>query len=921
MLESEEFIHEQEQLKEYEISKPTFLTQKQAEKRSQQIVQESINYNLQLRLDKSDSYQGIVEIEFNVSHVQGDIFIDYSGQYIDKVIVNNQLIPQAEQTYLNQIWNGLFLTIPLQYCNNGRNRIAIVFSNQYSNDGNGLHSFIDADQLQYIYSNNEPFYCNRIFPCFDQPDLKANLSVTIVAPKEWIIVSNEFKIKESPYSKAEYKKYIPDTQLPCEILGNIHDQNDYHFAVFKKNQLCPSYLFCFAAGSYQEIKYENPYNNILMSIYCRKSLLKYAENLADWIFAANIEAIKLYEQLFDYPFPYSKLDSIFCPEYNSGGMENIGLICYDDEYLFKEEQTSKQYTYFLITITHEISHMWFGDLVTMKWWNDLWLNESFAEFISHYIISKMNVNHKPLCNIWVLFNDSIQWGYQADQKTTTHPIAGDVENTEIALSIFDGISYSKGSAVLRQLMCLMGEQPFFDGLKAYFKKFAFKNAVLNDLIIHLEQEFKKLHLGFTIHEWQKQWIQTAGLNECQPIFNPQDRSDHAKLKIVQTSSSSQHQALRRHKIQVAFFDQNANITSYPILLNDYHETILTYDASKTEYKAVLLNYADQGYIKINFDDISFHFFKKNVNKINDILTRTLIWGVFYDLVRDGKISSEEYVDIFIGNIPNEQSEDIITNQVENLTQLYSHYTPEKYKLPLGERVFNFLLKYLLSIPKDNKNRIICVRDSLDSFARTDAHITKLVNWFKGEDQDLKHIEIGLALSWRIVALAHKIKKYTREEKNDLYKIQKERDPSDTSQYYQHLCKALDLNPDERETLWKFYLSSSNKLSVKNLTYSWSGFNSTFNRADLIPYFDKFFSVIKNIIDTKSQEFASEFFFYLLPVTDDSQKLIQNIEQLLSNFDEDHPFFKVLIEEKLDDIQRQQKAHLCFKNTASLAKHN
>ncbi|KAL4494534.1 hypothetical protein ABPG72_004436 [Tetrahymena utriculariae] len=906
---------------EYLNEKPRFLNQAQAERRRQQFVEHSINYKLQLRLDKGEKYQGVVEVEFNLTNAGRDLFIDYQGSSIEKVVINKAELGKAGDSYLKQIWNGLFVKLPTHYLNNGRNVVTIVFSNEYSNDGCGLHSFTDTDGKQYLYSQCEPYWCNRIFPSFDQPDLKATLEATIVAPKDWVILSNELKSHEAQFSQQDYKTHNPTMPYSCSILGNIPENNDYHYAVFNKTQLYPTYLFGFVAGLYGEIKCEQTYNNIPMSLYCRQSLIVHLQNMSDWLFASTIESMKLYEDLFGYPYPYHKYDQVFCPEYNMGAMENTGLVTFNDLYIFREEKTASSYTSFLNTVTHELSHHWFGNLVTMKWWNDLWLNESFADFISHYIISKMTVSHKPLTNIWIEFNLRKSWGYRTDQLNTTHPIACLVENTEAADSIFDGISYSKGSATLRQLMSLMGDKPFSDALKKYFKKFEFRNTVLDDLIEFFDHEFKQLNLGFSLHEWQKSWIQTAGLNECQPVFNPEDRSANASLKIIQTPALPQHPTLRRHKLQVAFFDENANITTYPILLNEAHETVLDYDASKTQFKGVLLNYGDWGFIKVLLDDISIEFFKLNLHKITDIVTRTLIWRAFFDMVRDGKLSSEEYIDIFINAIPNESSDDIITSQLQYLQGAFSSFTPEQYKLVLGERVFNFLLKYLLSIQPENKNRIIAVRDKLDGFARSDAHIAKLLAWYNGTDEDLKNIEVGLSVQWRIVSLVHKSRKYTREEKASLFKKQAERDPSDTSKNYEQKCRALDVNAEEREKLWNFYFSAENTLSVRNLEYSWSGFNSSFNHEELEPYFEKFFEKILHVYDNKPKEFANDFYQYLLPNTEDYAKLISRLENLLSNLNEKYVFLQRYIKESIDDCQRKQRTHNCFRSRAPLAKNN
>lgn len=237
-------------------------------------------------------------------------------------------------------------------------------------------------------------------------------------------------------------------------------------------------------------------------------------------------------------------------------MENAGCVTFNDLYVFKEEVDVGRLARFANTIVHELIHHWFGNLVTMKWWNDLWLNESFADFISYFCMSKLTITTKPFPHVWAMANQRKGWGYATDQKITTHPIAGDVANTEAAESIFDGITYAKGAATLRQLLALVGEDLFSNAMGNYFGKFAWNNATLDDFINSIDIEFRKKNFGFSLAEWQTEWITKAGLNEALPVFDPESRSEKSVLTIQQGVALQEHPTLRRHKVHIAFFKKD-----------------------------------------------------------------------------------------------------------------------------------------------------------------------------------------------------------------------------------------------------------------------------------------------------------------------------------------------------------------------------
>jgi len=434
--------------------------------------QDNLKYDLFLKLMKGDTYEGKVTATMDLQKVSPEFFIDYCGTEVLQIKVNGKDIPSDDK--YEKLRNDRFIQIPHDNLQVGKNELFIHFRNNYASNGQGLHSFTDTDGSQYIYSELEPYYCNFIFPTFDQPDLKAPLSLTTATPNEWQVIAN------NPMDQTATNNLKVDDYLSAE------EQATYKLRSFEPTPRISTYLYAVVAGNYKEIVSKESHNNIAMSLYARESLMKFLEPQAEEIFLIHRESIKFYEEFFGVPYPFKKCDSVFAVEYNMGAMENPGCILYNDIYVWKNKVPKHMNTSRSNTICHEVSHQWFGNLVTMKWWNDLWLNESFAEFISHYCQEKIyqrliekGVSH---INPWANNHARKDRAYTEDQQFTTHPIAGEVRDTDEAKAIFDGITYNKGAATLRQLMALMGDKAFGTALGSYFKKYGWGNTTLNDFI-------------------------------------------------------------------------------------------------------------------------------------------------------------------------------------------------------------------------------------------------------------------------------------------------------------------------------------------------------------------------------------------------------------------------------------------------------
>ena len=477
---------------EEKVEKKVPLTQEEAKMRKSLLTKEDGTYNVKYDLvltirktgDKLESekhdFEGLLNLTFDY-YPKADIkdpflFLNFVGE-IHYLEYNGT---KAE----NFSYEKNRLKIELNSLKpNESNTLKILFSGDYNHNGVGLHHYTDpSDKKEYLYTQFAPYDCNRLFPVFDQPNLKAILDLKVIAPKEWIVLSNAHEKEIFDFTLEKCKEKLP---LCPESLKHLFEQHsieskNYHMYIFNATPRISSYLYALCAGPYFCIENKKYEFRVPLRLFMRESLKDSGE--PDEIFRVTIAGMKFYEEYFGIAFQFDKYDQIFCPEYNMGAMENVGLITLNEFYCWKEKPTQRRRTGFAITILHELAHMWFGDFVTMNWWNDLWLNESFATFISHLCMANSNELNKTYTTSWVLFGEYKGYAYSADQKPTTHPVMSEIKNTDEAETEFDVIVYEKGSSLVKQMYYFIGDEAFSNGLKSYFKKYGWGNTVFDDFI-------------------------------------------------------------------------------------------------------------------------------------------------------------------------------------------------------------------------------------------------------------------------------------------------------------------------------------------------------------------------------------------------------------------------------------------------------
>ena len=703
-----------------------------------------------------------------------------------------------------------------------------------------------------------------------------------------------------------------------------------------------------------------------MSVYCRESLFQYLKLDADDIFTITIEGIKFYEKLFGYEFPFSKYDQIFCPEYNGGAMENPGAVTYNDElYIFKEDVVIERRTRRALCISHELSHMWFGNLVTMKWWNDLWLNEAFADLVAHYCISELEKSSLAYLNLapgWFMLFKKKCLAYVEDQYQTTHPVSGECLNTEEADTNFDMITYAKGASSLKQLMSLMGADMFSEALKVYFKKYEWSNTELKDFIETLQTYYKPIHEGYPddLLKWQKSWLSLAGLNECKLEWDLSSDSSQMELKIHQNAVSPQYGTLRHHKMKIAFFNENADIYDVKDVVIDNKEiTMLKYHSDKIKPSGILLNYEDEDYIKIRINDDSLTFFIDNVWKLKDHLSKALVWESIWNLHRDCMISSYEFLISMEQYLPHEESVLVLSCVFNWASEAIEKFTPLDERVHLNRVMFDQTSNLLMKCPPDNiknsiinsmnnnsqitdhkkpkesqttiaknqkayKDRLVLLKDMLIKFAVYDAtwdNLKILIDWIDDKETPLCDYKLSTANKWDIVVKLCSHPKLTNEIKLSYIDKGVDEDKTDRSKLMMGKCTAIIAEQASREKLWESFVKNDiePKLSVKLVAAMMSGFNLNLinlvmkdvdgdDTKEVQKYYDSYFDDLLTVFDKQGGQYAKAFFINLFPKDDRLDEYVKKMDNLIIKAPKEEVWLNKLLREYSDDLKRRIKAY-------------
>ncbi len=605
----------------------------------------------------------------------------------------------------------------------GDNELVVTALCRYSRSGEGLHRFVDpADDRTYLYTQFEASEARRVYPCFEQPDLKAGFELTVLAPRDWTVIANS----------------VPDEPVAVPGTGDR-----YSIRHFPPTPRVSTYLTSLVAGEYAVVtdRHQTRAGELPMSILVRRSLQEHLD--ADRIFATTKAGFDIFEKHFGYAYPFGKYDQAFVPEYNMGAMENIGCVTLRDELVFRGRVTAASYRDRDETVLHELAHMWFGDLVTMVWWDDMWLKESFAEFSATFAIAERTGDPQTA---WATFTGSRKnWAYRQDQLPTTHPIAADMVDLEAVESNFDGITYAKGASVLRQLVAFVGQDAFLDGARAYFTEHAFGNTRLADLLHALEGPS-----GRDLSGWSAEWLETAGVNTLRPVFEVDGSGAFTRFAVQQTAPPHLP-TLRHHRIAIGMYeladDRLERIRQLEVDIAGA-ETVIDELAGARRPDLVLLNDDDLGYAKIRFDDRSLRTVIDRLSSLESPLARALCWGAAWDMCRDAELPAADYAELVLRNVGAETDLSTVRAVLANASLAVRSFTAPGIR-PAVAAEWEKGLSTLVGSAAAGSDHQLALARAWAASVRSQHGAAELSGWVRGEGVPAG-LELDAELRWFVI---------------------------------------------------------------------------------------------------------------------------------------------------------------------------
>ena len=632
-----------------------------------------------------------------------------------------------------------------------------------------------------------------------------------------------------------------------------------------------------------------------MAIYYRKSLEKFALAQSAYIFETSKKGIEFYEEFFGHPFPFEKWDSVYCPEFTVGAMENPGVITYNDLLIFREERPPvSQISVSVDVILHEMAHMWFGNYVTMDWWDGLWLNESFADFVNYVCLDGIQGNLSfPTESAWLMMNSRKNWGYKEDANRATHPIACDVPDTKRAESIFDGITYSKGAAVMKQLYYLVGDRQFRENIKNYFEEFKWGNASLEDLLRHLENGAEDLDLK----EWNRQWIETAGTNTIRVEWDPKVTGKQ-KVTLKQGALLAEHPTLRRHRLDLGFYKENGKLEKVVTVdLLPQSETVIELD--NLGYCAVLPNHGDWAFISVELDTVSREYFVNNLPLLEDDLAKMLIIRSVYNDVRAAKVRGDSFVHLLLPYFKDNLGNPSIVKQLGEYCLSALTFVPPSLIDPIKIQMFETLWDLIQNV--DQKDVLSEMKKLLISTIARPEDLLKMYSAFQKQGplgERLSFTE-GDHASLLFLMIAMEGVDSSQKEACRGEFLREDALP-ESLQKMKLMVETFSMSEEERERVWKEeVLNKSRSRSFVDLRYLLNGMGSKFNSQESRrKMLSKYFEVLPEVIQREESKIAETFLHAGKPFWENYEEVKKGLEKTLESI---KPFGNELFDNSINKM--------------------
>ncbi|HEY0189423.1 MAG TPA: aminopeptidase N [Cellulomonas sp.] len=862
------------------------LTRDEARARADLLAVESYDVSLDLSTGPA-TFASTTTVRFTAREAGSSTFLDLIAPAVHRVVLNGAELDPAEVVADSRIrLDGLA----------EQNEVLVVADAAYMNTGEGLHRFVDpVDDEVYLYSQFEVADSRRVFAVFEQPDLKATFRFTVTAPAHWTVVSN-----------------YPQAGDPTPVEGGVNRNGGAERGTatwtFEPTPRIASYVTAVVAGPYHHEHGEltsSDGRTIPLGVYCRSSLAEHLDT--DNILDITRAGFAFYEQAFDFPYPFAKYDQLFVPEFNAGAMENAGAVTFLESYVFRSKVPEATIERRAVTILHELAHMWFGDLVTMRWWDDLWLNESFAEFASTLATAEAT----RWTSAWTTFSSlEKSWAYRQDQLPSTHPIAADIRDLEDVEVNFDGITYAKGASVLKQLVAWVGQEHFFAGVRAYFRKHAWGSTRLRDLLTELEATS-----GRDLSAWSALWLEQSGVTLLRPEIAVEVDADGAEritaLAVLQEVPAT-HPVQRPHRLVVAGYDL---VTEEPAdggparaRLVPTHRVELDVDGPRTEVPALvgerrpdllLLNDEDLAYAKIRLDERSLATAVGHLAAFTESLPRTLVWAATWDATRDGETPARDYVDLLLGNIAHETDSSVVLVLLRQLATALDLYVASEHRTATEVAAADRLWALATDAAAGSDTQLQLVK-AFAGRASTPEQLDAVAALLDGGTQ-LDGLSIDTDLRWELLASLVTGGRAGAEQID----AQLEADPTATGQRAAAAARAAIPTTTAKAAAWAAVVESDalpNALQAATI----NGFGRVHDRALLRPYVAPYFAALERVWADRTNEMAQNIVVGLYPsdLADDPTVDVAGItDAWLTDHPDAAPALRRLVTEARDGVRR------------------
>ncbi|RKN11055.1 aminopeptidase N [Streptomyces radicis] len=812
------------------------------------------------------TFRSTTTIRFACAEPGTTTFADLLAPHVHSVTLNGASLP------VDRVFDG---TRVLLADLAAENELTVDAACAYSRTGEGMHHFADPEDGEvYLYTQYEPADARRVFTTFEQPDLKAPFTFRVTAPEAWTVLSNGAETGREPLGNGAatwtFAPTLPiSTYITAVVAGPYHHARDHY-----RREL--------PDGTALEVP---------LGALCRKGLARHFD--ADEIFLLTKQGLDFFHDHFGYPYPFGTYDQAFVPEYNLGAMENPGLVTFREEYVFRGRTTRAAYQGRANTLLHEMAHMWFGDLVTMEWWDDLWLKESFADFMGAFSL----VEATRFDEGWIAFaNRRKAWAYRADQLSSTHPITADIRDLQDAKLNFDGITYAKGASVLKQLVAYVGREAFLEGARRYFKRHAYGNTRLDDLLAVLAEVS-----GRDMGEWAKAWLQTAGVNTLTPAATYAADGRIAELTVFQEAAQDSHPTLRPHRVAVGLYRREE--PGGPVVRYARAEVDVTGPSATVPelagYEAplfILVNDEDLTYCKARFDETSLAGLREGLGDVADPLARALCWSALWNLTRDGLLPAREFLDL-VGRFAGAEDQVGVLQMVHSWARVaLLHYSAPERGDAAGAALARTALGELRRAAPGSDLQLAWAR-FFAGCAASDADFQLLAGLLAGSAR-IDGLDVDQELRWTFL-LPMAAHGHAGEAE-----IEAELARDDTASGHRHRTRCLAARPSAeiKERAWAEVVEAD-RLSNALVEATIDGFAQASQRDLLAPYAPRYFDALTRVWSERTIEIAMSIVSGLYPSLGDPEPVLDATDAWLAAHGDAPPALRRLVAEARDDTAR------------------